>query len=312
MAFNVINIKNVSYSYKTFNKSSGLSGTMKDFFHREKVYVTALNKVNLQIKDGEIIGLIGPNGAGKTTLTKILTGILSPTNGEVTIDGIFPDSHNKKLLANIGVLFGQKSQLSWDLPPIDTLNMLGSIYNIDVTSFNSRLQELANMLGAKDILHTPTRNLSLGQRVKCDLICSLIHNPKYLFLDEPTLGLDLVTQESIYKFLRKLNQVNGTSIILTSHNIRDIEAVTKRLLIIAKGKIIFDGTLNSLPIDLKRYKEFSVRTYNGEKEQTRKNISAADLDKILKSVDPKQIISISREGVSVEELILKIYKNQEV
>ncbi|BDR59756.1 ABC transporter ATP-binding protein [Lactobacillus xylocopicola] len=307
----MINIKVISYSYKTFEKNSGLHGTIKDFFHREKVYVSALKKVNLNIKDGEVVGLIGPNGAGKTTLVKVLTGILSPTNGQVVIDGIFPDSHDKKMLANIGVLFGQKSQLSWDLPPIDTLNMLGSIYNIDVNDFDARLSELSNMLNAKDILRTPTRNLSLGQRVKCDLICSLIHNPKYLFLDEPTLGLDLVTQESIYNFLRKLNQVNGTTIIITSHNMRDIEAVTKRLLILAKGKIIFDGSIKSLPVNVNEYKKFCVRLYDGKKEQIEENISADNLSKTLKSIDPKQIISISREGVSVEELILKIYKNQE-
>lgn len=307
----MINIKEVSYNYKTFNKSSGLHGTIKDFFHRKKVYVSALKEVNLNIKDGEVVGLIGPNGAGKTTLIKALTGILSPTSGQVMIDGILPDSHDKKMLANIGVLFGQKSQLSWDLPPIDTLNMLGSIYNIDVKDFNSRLLELSNMLNAQDILHTPTRNLSLGQRVKCDLICSLIHNPKYLFLDEPTLGLDLVTQESIYKFLRKLNQSNGTTIILTSHNIRDIEAVTNRLLILAKGKIIFDGSINSLPANINEYKEFSIRLYDGKKEQTEENVSADNLSNILKNIDSKQIISISREGMSVEELILQIYKNQE-
>lgn len=190
----MIVIKNLSFDYVTFEKESGLKGTIEDLFHRKPQYVKALKNINLNIEDGSLIGLIGPNGAGKTTLTKLLTGIISPSSGSVNIDTFIPMQRKNELLKEIGVLFGQKSQLSWDLPAIDTLNMLASIYSLEENRFKKRLKELTKMLNAEDLINKPVRKLSLGQRVKCDLICSLIHEPKYLFLDEPTLGLDLMTQ----------------------------------------------------------------------------------------------------------------------
>lgn len=214
-------------------------------------------------------------------------------------------------MQQIGVLFGQKSQLSWDLPAIDTLNMLSHIYNIDSQKYHRRLNQLANMLKTEDILKIPVRKLSLGQRVKCDLMCSLIHSPKYLFLDEPTLGLDLVTQESIYEFLREENNQNKTTIILTSHNIRDIQAVSKRLIILAKGKKIFDDLIDNLPVNLEAHNKFVVKSYSSNfKSQITKRIDEEYLSQYLKDLDSKKIISIYREGISLEDLILEIYKNE--
>lgn len=175
----MIVIKNLSFDYVTFEKASGLKGTIEDLFHRKPQYVKALKNINLNIEDGSLIGLIGPNGAGKTTLTKLLTGIISPSSGSVNIDTFIPMQRKTELLKEIGVLFGQKSQLSWDLPAIDTLNMLASIYSLEENRFKKRLKELTKMLNAEDLINKPVRKLSLGQRVKCDLICSLIHEPKY-------------------------------------------------------------------------------------------------------------------------------------
>lgn len=307
----MIKLDNISLKYYSFEKDIGLIGTIKDLFNRKLITVVALDKINLKIYDGELIGLIGPNGAGKTTLTKILTGILEPSNGTALIDNVNPNLHNKQLLQQIGVLFGQKSQLSWDLPAIDTLNMLSHIYNLDSQKYHRRLNQLANMLKTEDILKIPVRKLSLGQRVKCDLMCSLIHSPKYLFLDEPTLGLDLVTQESIYEFLREENKQNKTTIILTSHNIRDIQAVSKRLIILAKGKKIFDDLIDNLPVNLEAHNKFVVKSYSSNfKSQITKRIDEEYLSQYLKDLDSKKIISISREGISLEDLILEIYKNE--
>lgn len=307
----MIKLDNISLKYYSFEKDIGLIGTIKDLFNRKLITVVALDKINLKIYDGELIGLIGPNGAGKTTLTKILTGILKPSSGTALIDNVDPNLHNKQLLQQIGGLFGQKSQLSWDLPAIDTLNMLSHIYNIDSQKYHRRLNQLANMLKTEDILKIPVRKLSLGQRVKCDLMCSLIHSPKYLFLDEPTLGLDLVTQESIYEFLREENNQNKTTIILTSHNIRDIQAVSKRLIILAKGKKIFDDLIDNLPVNLEAHNKFVVKSYSSNfKSQITKRIDEEYLSQYLKDLDSKKIISIYREGISLEDLILEIYKNE--
>ncbi|AEG40808.1 ABC transporter ATP-binding protein [Lactobacillus kefiranofaciens] len=234
----MIEMKNVSFDYVTFEKNPGLKGALKDFFRRKSHKKRAINTLNLTIKDGEVIGLIGPNGAGKTTFAKLLTGIIEATEGNIKIDNINPALHCKSFYQNIGVMFGQKTQLSWNLPPIDTFNMLSAIYELTDKNYKNRLNYLVEVLNLKDIIKIPVRKLSLGQRVKCELLCALIHSPKYLFLDEPTLGLDIETQKNIYDFLLEENRINKTTIIFTSHNLRDIEAISKRLLILVQGHII--------------------------------------------------------------------------
>ena len=202
----MIEIDQLSFDYRTFSKELGLKGALQDIFHRKYQLVPALKDLNLTIKDGEIIGLIGPNGAGKTTLTKLLTGIIQPSSGSVKVAGLIPGSRQKKLLRQIGVMFGQKLQLSWNLPAVDTLNMLAAIYQLKPDRYQARLRELCDLLDICEIVKTPVRKLSLGQRIRCELACSLIHEPSYLFLDEPTIGLDLLTQEKIYNFLKTENR----------------------------------------------------------------------------------------------------------
>jgi ABC-2 type transport system ATP-binding protein len=242
----MIKLDNVSFDYVTFEKNPGLMGSLYDFFKRKNQKKRAIDTLNLSIPDGELVGLIGPNGAGKTTLAKLLTGIIEPTEGNIKIDNVDPTLHWRSFYRNIGVMFGQKTQFSWNLPPMDTFNMLSAIYQLNNEDYEKRLNYLVAVLNLKGIIKTPVRKLSLGQRVKCELLCTLIHSPKYLFLDEPTLGLDIGTQKNIYDFLLEENRVNHTTIIFTSHNLRDIEAISKRLLILAQGHIIFDGSLNSL------------------------------------------------------------------
>ena len=305
----MIQVDDVSFSYTVFHKNPGIKGTINDFFHRKLIKNTAIKSLNLTINDGEVIGLIGPNGAGKTTLTKLLTGIIMPEKGKLIVDGIDPSSRSKKLYKNIGVMFGQKTQLSWNLPPMDTFNMLSAIYELDQKEYKSRLDQLINMLDIGDIVKIPVRKLSLGQRIKCELLCALIHSPKYLFLDEPTIGLDIVTQKNIYDFLIAENHLNHTTIILTSHNLKDIEALSKRLLILARGQIIFDGMMDELPIDIKDKQEFNIKFIDTQWNRiTNQTFSILELEHNIKKIGQENIISINREGISIEDLILSLYK----
>lgn len=308
----MIKTKNLGLNYNTFYKKPGLKGTINDFFNRKKIIVPALKEINLQIADGAFIGLIGPNGAGKTTLTKILTGILEPTTGTVRVDNFVPHEKSHVFLKQIGVMFGQKSQLSWDLPAIDTLNMLSYIYELDSKEYKKRLSELCTLLDAQMIIRTPVRKLSLGQRVKCELMCALIHSPKYLFLDEPTLGLDLVTKNRIYAFLKKENKEKNTTIILTSHNVQDIKAMAKQIIILANGSIIYQGNINKLPLNINKSDSFTLKYYvNGKKTIQEKTLNSSDLKQELKKLPAEDILQINRVGISLEELIMEIYNEHQ-
>lgn len=307
----MITLKKVSFDYTIFEKSPGFKGTLRDFFKRRINTISAIKSLDLKINTGEVIGLIGPNGAGKTTLTKLLTGIIAPSEGEIKIDEFVPSQHSNNLLKNIGVMFGQKTQLSWNLPPVDTFNMLSAIYQLDIDKYKERLAQLIDLLDIGDIIKVPVRKLSLGQRVKCELVCALIHSPKYLFLDEPTLGLDILTQDVIYKFLLEENKLNNTTIIFTSHNLRDIEAISHRLLLLAKGTIIFDGPLNALPVNIQSHQNFKLKYLNRDKVVVENIVQSSELKKKLSSIDKDDIISVNRQGMTVDELILSIYKTLE-
>lgn len=306
----MIKLDNVSFDYVTFEKNPGLMGSLYDFFKRKNQKKRAIDALNLSIPDGELIGLIGPNGAGKTTLAKLLTGIIEPTEGNIKIDNVDPTLHWKSFYRNIGVMFGQKTQLSWNLPPMDTFNMLSAIYQLNDEDYEKRLNYLVEVLNLKSIIKTPVRKLSLGQRVKCELLCTLIHSPKYLFLDEPTLGLDIGTQKNIYDFLLEENRVNHTTIIFTSHNLRDIEAISNRLLILAQGHIIFDGSLNSLPVDINDQQKFKVKFLdpNNKTVSKEKVLASSELQNEIASVGEQNIISVNRQGMTTEDLVLSIYK----
>lgn len=243
----IITVNNASFSYASFTKSPGFSGALKDMIHRKYERVSAIKNVTLKVKAGEIIGLLGANGAGKTTLIKMLTGIVPTQKGEVILFGnMTPFQKKKDFLKNIGVMLSQKSQLIWDLPPIDTLRLLRVIYQLKPEEFDRRLRYFTRKLSVEKQLKTPVRKLSLGQRIKFELICSIIHYPKILFLDEPTIGIDVASQLNIYSFLKELNEKYRITIILTSHNTKDIKAVAKRVVLINRGTKIFDGALVDL------------------------------------------------------------------
>ena len=245
-----INVSHISKTFKVAKKQSGLLATLKSFVKREYKYIDAIKDISFDIEEGSIVGYIGQNGAGKSTTIKILSGILIPDSGECTIDGLTPWKDRKEYVAKIGVVFGQRSQLWWDIPADDTFNLLKDIYKIDEDKFKEKKEYLTKLLNIEDIIHVPVRQLSLGQRMRCEIAASLLHEPKILFLDEPTIGLDALSKQIVRDFIKKINKEQKVTVILTTHDMSDIEALAKRIIMIGQGKIVYDGTLKNLKKNL--------------------------------------------------------------
>lgn len=242
----MITMENICKSYRVAKRSAGMKEACKSLFRRETEEIRALSDVSFQIAEGEMVGYIGPNGAGKSSTIKILSGILTPDSGTCLIDGRIPWKERREYVKRIGVVFGQRSQLWWDIPVIDSFQLLKEIYSISASDYNSTLEELTELLQLGEILRTPTRQLSLGQRMRCEIAASLLHRPKLLFLDEPTIGLDAVSKLAVRDFIRQLNKEHHTTVILTTHDMQDIEAIASRVILIGKGQILLDGTLEDM------------------------------------------------------------------
>ena len=242
----MITMEHVCKSYKIAKRNAGFRAACKAFFHREYEVIHALHDVSFTIRDGEMVGYIGPNGAGKSSTIKILSGILTPDSGTVLVDGITPHRNRIRHVREIGVVFGQRSQLWWDVPVIDSFELLKDIYSIPDNTYRQSVDELTELLNLSELLRSPTRQLSLGQRMRCEIAASLLHRPRILFLDEPTIGLDAVSKLAVRDFILKQNETHGTTVILTTHDMQDIEALTKRIILIGKGKILMDGTLDDM------------------------------------------------------------------
>ena len=242
----MITMENVCKSYRIAKRNAGFIEACKALFHREYEVVDALKSVSFTISDGEMVGYIGPNGAGKSSTIKILSGILTPDSGTVLVDGRTPWKNRIEHVRRIGVVFGQRSQLWWDVPVIDSFELIKDIYSIPRQIYRENLEELTETLNLGELLRTPVRQLSLGQRMRCELAASLLHSPKILFLDEPTIGLDAVSKLAVREFVKTHNETHGTTVILTTHDMQDIEALTKRIILIGKGQILMDGTLEDI------------------------------------------------------------------
>ena len=242
----MIVVKNICKTYKVARRNAGFGEAVKAFFRRDYETVTALDNISFSINDGETVGYIGPNGAGKSTTIKILSGILTPDSGECLVDGRIPWKNRIEHVAKIGVVFGQRSQLWWDVPVTDSFELLKDIYSIPSEVYRKNRDELSELLDLGDIIRTPARQLSLGQRMRCELAASLLHSPDILFLDEPTIGLDAVSKIAVREFIVRLNSERKTTVILTTHDMQDIEAITKRIILIGKGKILLDGDINDI------------------------------------------------------------------
>ena len=255
----MIKMEQVCKTYRIAKRNAGFTEACKALFHREYEEIQALKDVSFTINDGEMVGYIGPNGAGKSSTIKILSGILTPDSGYVAVDGrLLWNSGSKKPLtkqercsriehvSRIGVVFGQRSQLWWDVPVIDSFELLKDIYSVSEPVYRDNLEELTELLSLGELLRTPTRQLSLGQRMRCEIAASLLHNPGILFLDEPTIGLDAVSKLAVRDFVKKRNRCHGTTVILTTHDMQDIEALASRILLIGKGRILMDGGLEDI------------------------------------------------------------------
>ena len=242
----MIMMENVIKTYRVATRNAGFKEACKSLFSREYQEIRALDGVSVTIGDGEIVGYMGPNGAGKSSTIKILSGILTPDSGVCSVDGRVPWKDRKAHVARIGVVFGQRSQLWWDIPVIDSFELLRDIYSVPKELYTQNLEELTELLQLSELLKTPTRQLSLGQRMRCEVAASLLHSPKILFLDEPTIGLDAVSKLAVRDFVKRQNREHGTTVILTTHDMQDISALAQRVILIGKGQILLDGTLDDI------------------------------------------------------------------
>lgn len=286
----IIEAKKLVKKYSFYKKEPGLIGSIKSLFHREKLYVEAVKGIDFSIQPGEFVGFVGPNGAGKTTTLKMLSGILYPTGGEVQVLGYKPFERKSEFQKQFALVMGQKNQLWWDLPAMESFLLNKAIYEIPDELFDKNLEELSELLNIKDILDVQVRKLSLGQRMKCELVAALLHSPKVLFLDEPTIGLDVISQNAIREFLKTYNKEKGATIILTSHYMQDIRRLCDRVIIIDHGTLLYDGTYDALHT---RYSESKTLEFTLAHE-----VDSKEIEKFGKILDIKHrtyTIRIPRE-----------------
>lgn len=242
----MIQVQHLCKTYRVSRRGGGLLQAVKALGKRETQQIRALDDLSFTIGDGEIVGYIGPNGAGKSSTIKVLSGILVPDSGVCLVNGRVPWKERKQHVADIGVVFGQRSQLWWDVPVVDSFELLKDIYRVEEKRYRMNVEELTELLDLGDLLRTPTRQLSLGQRMRCEIAASLLHDPKVLFLDEPTIGLDAVSKLAVRSFIQKRNQTHGTTVLLTTHDMQDIEALATRILLIGQGKLLLDGSFDDV------------------------------------------------------------------
>ncbi len=322
-------VDNISKTFKVAKRNSGLRAALKSFFKRNYIFVNAVKNVSFEIEKGEIVGYIGPNGAGKSTTIKMLSGILLPTAGSIRVNGLDPFKDRKKYVSNIGVVFGQRSQLAWDIPAEDTFDLLRDIYKLDPRKYEKKKEELINLLGIDDIIKKPVRTLSLGERMRCEIAASLLHDPKILFLDEPTIGLDAVSKKIVRDFILKINKEKKVTIILTTHDMMDIDTLAKRIILIGKGQILYDGPLNNLKSKYGSYKIITVNTKDIIHDIRLKGIiskkkiesgynfvidsNILNLSKFINYVSERYAISdIDIENEPIDNIILKLYQDYNV
>ncbi len=288
---NVIETKNLTKSFKRYKKQEGLTGSIKGLFRREYEEKTAVNNLNLIVEEGEFVGLIGPNGAGKTTLVKMLTGIIAPTAGEISVLGYYPNKLENALKEQYAIVMGQKSQLFFELTTEDTLHLFKEIYGLSESMYRKNRDYFIELFGVKDLMNVQVRTLSLGERMKMELIVALLHNPRILFLDEPTIGLDAVAGKQVRSFLKEINEDRGTTILLTSHYMEDIKALCSRSVVVNHGSKIYDGKTHQLFEQFQKQKQITV-TFEKPVELTMDRFSG----RFLEDHPCKKVIELPKEN----------------
>ncbi len=319
-------VENLVKSFKVSKREFGFQGAIKGLFHRTNHIVKALDGIDFSIDQGELVGYIGPNGAGKSTTVKVLSGILVPDSGTCQVLGRTPWKNRVENVQNIGVVFGQRTQLWWDLPVIESFELLRNIYRIKTSEYCKTRDRLVDMLNLGGILNTPVRQLSLGQRMRCDLVASLLHAPDLIFLDEPTIGLDAVAKLAVREFVQELNQERGVTIMLTTHDMDDIESLCKRIMIIGHGKILFDDNLEQLRRKTKSERRLTVDLASpvADFQHPEVRVLKTDKNRLHLSFDPEklppqdlisqltascQIRDLFVESQPIEELIAQLYQD---
>lgn len=311
----MIKVENVSKEFKKAVKESGLKGSVKSLFKRKYEILKAVDDISFNVPEGEVLGFIGANGAGKSTTIKMLTGILTPTKGNIEINGQIPYKNRKKYVKEIGVVFGQRTQLWWDLPLTETFMVLKEVYQVEDAIYRKRMDFFNEVLDLKDFIKSPVRTLSLGQRMRADLAASMLHNPKVLFLDEPTIGLDVVVKNNIRNAITKINQEEKTTVILTTHDLKDIESLCKRIVMIDKGKLIYDGSLLNMKNQFGKFREINLSLQNSDdinKFNFIKDLKLLETDVQLKTTKEKTTVIFNSQKISVSEMLTYILKTVNV
>ncbi|MBR6483588.1 MAG: ATP-binding cassette domain-containing protein [Clostridiales bacterium] len=306
---NAIVMKNVCKDFKVLNRHEGLKGSIRDLFSRDYKTVSAVKDVSLEIAKGEIIGYLGPNGAGKSTTIKMMTGVLEPTSGEILVNGVVPYKERTKNSENIGVVFVQRSQLWWSLPLIESFKLLRDIYMVDKKDYEDMIELYRSLVDIEPILHKPVRQMSLGQRTLSDILAAFLHNPAIVFLDEPTIGLDVSMKDKIRSLIRGLNSEKNTTVILTTHDMGDVDALCKRIVIIDKGSKIYDNDIEHLKSYFGNYRTLKMRLSDDNWVEEVIDESKQDIMKIIMERQKEQKIKdLKLEEISTEEVIKKIYE----
>jgi ABC-2 type transport system ATP-binding protein len=325
----IIEAKNLYKEFKVYKRNTGFAGTIKSLFHREFEIKKAVEDVSFSIEKGELVGYIGPNGAGKSTTIKMLTGILYPTSGEVFVRGIVPQKNRKENAMHIGVVFGQRSQLYWDLPMIDAFDLYKKMYKIDDITFKRNVNFYTDILDMGEFINRPIRQLSLGQKMRAEFSVALLHNPDIVYLDEPTIGLDVLAKKRIREFIKQINKERKITVILTTHDMDDIEQICDRLILIDKGKILYDGKIDEFKNNFSEesaiefiydFKDGSddriifdvngIKIFNVEKGKkyalfNKKQYTVAQVTRIL--MDKYDIIDFSIKDPKIEDILSKMY-----
>lgn len=330
MPEDIIVVKNLKKVFRVHEKNgAGLGAALQLLFNRKYKYITAVDGINLKIKKGEVRGLIGPNGAGKSTIIKIISGILFPTEGTVDVMGFVPWLQRKEYVKNIGVVLGQKTQLLWDLPALDTFSLHKEIYKIPEQKFKANLDYFQNELKIETVIKKPVRTLSLGERMKCELVCAMLHEPELVYLDEPTIGLDIFAKEAFRHYIKKINKERGTTFILTTHDLDEIEDLSDNITIINHGAIVYDGSIDKLidvfanrktievkftsRLNLDELNGFNVVEFDSVSAKIEVNFNEGNIqDEVYKILKTLPVRDINIESIGIEKVIKHIYNGASV
>lgn len=322
----IIRVDNLKKTFKVSKRANGLPGRIANLFAPKYEYKKAVDGISFNIQQGEAVGFIGANGAGKSTTIKMLSGIIYPDGGCIEIAGFIPYKERKQYVSNIGVVFGQKSQLSWDLPVVDSFELLKRIYSIPNVIYKENFEKFVDLLDMSSFIEQPVRQLSLGQRMRADIAASLLHSPKIVFFDEPTIGLDVVAKEKIRSFIRYLNKEQGVTIIFTTHDMQDIEQTCERLILIDKGRKIYDGSVDGLietyAYEKKLIVEFIqdyvineidnvvINDLEGHKKEFIFNPNKVSVKSIINNLSNYDIVDLTVENMNIERIVRQIYEGE--